>query len=235
MDRLERWFASIPPDPAAVRAAFAEFREYGELPESVPVAHAVIRWAETGVDETRFPGDDRLSREARLRAYLNAPHCEDQLMNALRAEAVFADMPVRGIARIILQQFAADGHDPTQPLFEQGKIPKPDMTWGWVALSMVRFPFGIVDKAHHEVLAEILGRFDNIRKQLDGLSDVAKDDWLDRLGRAVDEFQETGSVPEDALQRDAVFAHRDLIAVLRAARDRGNHLPADCPTVPEKP
>src|SRR5262249_10621673 len=136
---------------------------------------AVIRRAETGVDESLY--DD--SRAALIRAYVSRAGCEDTLMNTLRAEAIFAPEPIRSIGRIILQHFAADGHDPTQPLFEQGKIPKPEMTCGWVALSLVRFPFGLVDQAYHERLAEILDRFSNAREQLDGLSDSDHNAWFE--------------------------------------------------------
>jgi hypothetical protein len=49
-------------------------------------------------------------------------------MHQLRQEAVFADDPIRSIARIVLQTLALDGCDPSLPLFELGRIPKPVMT-----------------------------------------------------------------------------------------------------------
>jgi hypothetical protein len=221
LERLERTVSTLKPDPQAVRDAFALFRETGELPEDVAVGRAVLGWAETGVDSTRY-GDDEDSRAALIRAYVSTHAPEDKFMNLLRDEAVYVEEPIRGIARLILQQFAADGHDPTQPLFLQGRIPTPEFTCGSAALSMVRFPYGIVAEVHHERLTQVLQRFATVREMLEREGGEAEDAWFERFGEAVVAFRETGELPLDALMSDTVLADTELHALIRASDGEGD-------------
>ena len=215
--RIEKALAALPISPTVLREAFEDFRETGALPQAKAIAKAVIVWAESGVDPTRF-GDEPLDREAMLRAYLRQPESErDPLMHQLRQEAVFADDRIRGIARIVLQRLAFDGCDPSRPLFEEGRIPKPVMTCPIVSLSMVRFPFGVVAEAYHPRLEQVLERLRCVRETLNHKDDEAVSLWFKRLEQA-GEMLAAGGTVDDPLMREALTAMEELYDVFWASR-----------------
>jgi hypothetical protein len=212
MHQVERVFAKLPPNPEVVRTAFAKFREGGELPENVRVARAVIDWAETGIDPTKY-GDDFESKARRLRAYVESARAGDAVMNRLREEAVFAEDPVRHVARILLRQMANGGQDVAQPLFQQGVFPTPEMTCASVALSMIRWPFCVVDEVHHERLASVIAVFRHNGANKEG--EQAWTAWVEQVADAAIAFQTTGRLPEDPVVRDTVLAEAELSALFQ--------------------
>jgi hypothetical protein len=214
--RVEKVLAALPVSPIVLRQAFEDFRETGDLPQARAVAKAVIVWAETGVDPCPY-GDDPLDRQALLRAYLHVSWSEqDRFMNQLREEAVFADDPVRSIARIVLQTLAMDGCDPSQPLFVQGRIPKLEMTCPYVSLSMVQFPFGLVAEADHPRVALLLERFRSVRELLDQKDDAEVSLWFKRLEEAC-EMLAAGETVADPLMHEALVATAELRELILAS------------------
>ena len=218
VDRVAKTFAALPISRSVVKQALDDFRKTGELPQNQAVAKAVIEWAERGLDPSQY-GDSLPDQLAMLRAYRAQPDSErDELMNLIRLEAVLAHEPIRSIARRILKQFAADGHDPSQPLFQQGRIPKPVFAWGSVALSLLKFPFGLVDKADHPRLELVMERFRPVQEMLAQKDDAARDAWFDQLEEAAEAF-DAGETVADAMMHEALMAEQELRALL-FAKDR---------------
>jgi hypothetical protein len=116
------------------------------------------------------------------------------------------------------QQFALDGHDPTQPLFLQGRIPTPEMTCASAALSMIQFPYRLVDEIHHERLVRVIQRFATVREMFDRVGTEAEDAWLERFGEEAEAFHGTGELPLDPLMRDTVLANMELRLLVQASR-----------------
>ena len=140
----------------------------------------------------------------------------DAVMNRLREEAVFAEDPVRHVARILLRHIADAGCDPTQPLFKQGVIPTPEMTCASVALSMIRWPFCVVDETHHERLGCVIAKFRHIGAAQHPKGEQACDALIDQVVDAGIAFETTGKLPEDRVVRDTVLAEAELRALFQA-------------------
>lgn len=205
---LEAKVAGMPPDPGALRSAFERFRRMGVLPEDEAMAVRVVVWADTGVHPTRFELESDLGREALLRAYVAGLMArEDPTMEAVRSEAVYAEEPVRGIARLILVRLAEGGADPSEPLIRLKGWESMELTCASVALSWVGFPHCVVAEARWEEVDRVVEELRRVREAVERMRAEEREGWFTALAREMDQGR---GEPADPLLRTAVVGLRHL-------------------------
>jgi hypothetical protein len=200
--------------PQVLRAAFARFRQTGELPDDVEVARRIVYRSETGVDATAF-GADPSSQAARLREEVHGLMTRaDPVMDALRQEAVHAPEPARSAARQILMAMARDGHDPSESCYRNNGIPAPAMTCASMALSILGFPHCLVTEPYRERANKLFARLDDMRARIEPDHDA----WMPRFHEALERFSIDGDLPEDELLLQGVLADAELVGAVGTAR-----------------
>jgi len=190
IERLQAVFRGAPVSADVVRDACERFRATGELPDNVRIARYVLNWCDTGINAAEYSQDFE-GRAALIRATvesLKAPH--DDVMCALRKEALYGNEAVREAARMILKRMAEAGGDPSAPMFVQCGYEVPEMTCGSMALTLLGFPECLATPENAE-------RADAVFAKLRALRERMPDDaaWSRRLDAAVARHRQTGALP----------------------------------------
>ena len=210
IERLQAVFRGAPVSADAVREACERFRTTGELPNSVRVARYVLSWCDTGINEAEYSQDSQC-RAALIRATvesLEVPH--DEVMCALRKEAVYGNEAVRQAARLLLKRMAEAGGDPSAPMFLECGYEVPEMTCGSMALTLLGFPECLATPENAERADAVFAKLRDLRQRMP--DDAA---WFRRLDAAVARHRATGALPEDGLLAEAVVADAELLELMR--------------------
>lgn len=202
LQRLEQTIRSLPIDADVAEEAIATFRETGELPDDVRLGYAVVKWAQTGPPQTW--DDALLEQQASIRAFVERkPQPEDEVMNALYEEAIFAEGMVRAAARHALRELARAGSDPSKPLFAGMDVEVPE--YGGMGLHILGMPRILAKPPYMRQAVRLFRRAAKLRDQ-------APHDrrWRERLDAAIHRFQHDGERPDDDLVLDMVLVCGEL-------------------------
>ena len=201
-------FGAAPVPPESVRAAFAEFRETGILPDDERLAGAVVRRATTGYDSVYSP-DGSFDWGATMQAALAAPTREsDPILESIYREAVHGSELVRWAARHVLTGLASVGHDVSQPQFAGWDLDVPE--FAPVGLWLLGFPQRFAKPPYEERATDLFTTLEDLTKRIERRPRI----WFCRLANAIEDFQADGNLPDDPLTRECVLASAELQALM---------------------
>jgi len=209
--RLRRAIAECPVQRHLLRDAYEWFTGFGELPgDDDHVAYEVVLQALRGGEEqdlgdaTAVVNRGRKAEVARDRREAVAAHGWPPSVRVhLFDEALFADPPIRRIARAAITVEVAYGGDVEGCAFgARHGLP----TYGSVAMHVLGHPQRWALPPFEFQAKRLFVRFDNIRSR------VNQDDpgWFAAQCRAVTTFKQTGELPEDDLHFEATLANVEL-------------------------
>jgi hypothetical protein len=221
--KIEDAVRAIPVRGDVALAAYEHFRATGELPDEPRVAATVVRHCKRG-HAPRDYADEAEEIRAVMQAAWNKTCNDDEVMNALYDEAVWAPEPLRLAARQVLVALAKSGHDPSTAVFERigSKVELPE--YGSVGMMLLGFPDRLIRPPYELQAARLLNRYDDLRPR------IKQDDrcWFDRLADATGAFHERGDLPDEPLLLEAVLAGAELQALFdhAAGDDVGERMAA---------
>ncbi|MCB9877004.1 MAG: hypothetical protein H6835_05310 [Planctomycetes bacterium] len=191
-----------------MEAAFGEFRRTGELPDDVGLAYAVTRRAKVGFASVYRP-DGSMDWGATMQVALSSPSRKpDPILDELYLEAIFGPELVRWAARQVLRSLAAVGEDVSQPQFLHWK---PDLPkFGAVGLSILGFPQRLAKAPHAKRAHELFARMESLADQIGHRSRH----WHKSVTRAIEAFDESGELPDDAQMRECVLNSAEMVALV---------------------
>lgn len=208
INQLKHVIDAAPVRPHLLRDAYEWFTDFGELPEDDDsVAYAVVLQAMNGGTAVVWSNEQlhpsrRPSLAARAREALDK--CWPPTVRAmLFEEALFEPEPLRRIARNAIACEVAYGGDVENAAFgARHGLP----TYGSVALHVVGFERRVVVPPYEFQAQRLLVRLDNIRGR------IPQDDprWFEVQVDAILRFHQTGELPNDDLQSEAVLAQVEI-------------------------
>lgn len=198
------------PVPARVTAkAFEHFRVTGELPDDPRIGDALLKRIRTGIEVVESPNGDVDWGATIASSFTRQPRAEDEVMDRLIEEALYAEGIVRSAAREVLMAFARAGLDVTSALFA-GKA-RPEH--GSVGMQLLGFPDRLARRPYVRQIQRLIRRAERVRREVE----EADHRWSDDLRRAAECFQLHGHVPRSPRMLEAVLILGEMNTFMRNA------------------
>jgi hypothetical protein len=190
-----------------LREEYRWFKDWGELSDDDHVAYEVVAQALRGGEEVELAGNVPFHKRERP---------GEQWPPSVRAmlfdEALYAEPPLRKLARAAIAAEVAYGGDIENPAFgARHGIP----AYGSVAMHVLDWQRRLALPPYEERATEIFVRQDNIR----GRIDQSDPRWFDVHAEAVVKFWQTGELPDDELHLDALLVDVE-VDLLRAHKGK---------------
>jgi hypothetical protein len=219
--RIGRLRAAIQGTPVrrqVLREAYEWFRDFGELPEDdAHVAYEVVQQALRGGEE--LPDHDEAQVADRIRsAKLGYAQCDrpsetwpPSVRGMLFDEALFGHPTLQKVARAAIACEVAWGGEVENPAF-CARFGMPG--YGSVAMHVLGRDASLARPPYEDQAQRLFVRRDNLR----GRPGSQDSGWSDEQAKAIVAFWQTGALPQDDLQLEALLVHVEFELLVQHKR-----------------